>query len=103
MPSRDVGGPADDLKKLVLAEIDPADPQLLGIRMGSDGLHPADPHAAEGRCRGLDRVDLQTRHAELVGQLPGVDRWVHPLPQPRLAESHLLLPFTLVSSTDLIP
>ena len=95
-PLGDVGGPADDLDRRVLAEIHPTDPQLLGIRMRCDGLHPADPHAAEGRGRGFDCVDLETRHAELVGQVPGVDRWVHPLPQPRLAESHLLLPYMLV-------
>ncbi len=75
-----------------------ADPQLGGVRMGRDALNQTDDDATEGRRRRFDGVHLQTRHAELIGQLLGVDRRIHPLAQPSLTESHVPLSYVPVST-----
>ncbi len=59
--------------------------------MGHDTLNQADRDAAEGGRGRFDGVHFQTRHAELIGQLLGVDWRIHPLTQPSLTESHVAL------------
>jgi hypothetical protein len=89
---RDIGRAADDLERGVLADIDRADTQLGGVRMRLDTEHMADPDPTENRGCRFDRVDLQPRHAELIGQALGIDRRVHPFAQPCFTESHVPLP-----------
>ena len=89
---RDIGRAADDLERGVLADIDRADTQLGGVRMRLDAEHMPDLDPTENRRRRFDRVDLQPRHAELIGQTLGIDRRVHPFAQPCLTESHVPLP-----------
>ncbi len=87
----DVRCTADDLQRFALPGIDAADTQLVGIGMGIDGHDLRDQQVAQAHTGRLNRIDLQPGHSQLLDQLIGRDRRVHPFTQPLFAEFHNLI------------
>ena len=83
-----VGRAADDGDRVGLADIDRADPQAVGVGMGSDAQHLADDDAGQVRGNRLDTVDFEPGHGQLFDQAVAVEVGIDPLAQPLLTEFH---------------
>jgi hypothetical protein len=64
-----IGGPADDLQRLVGADLNLANTEFAGVGMGLAGLHESNHHSGTGGREILDRLDLETGDRKAFGQL----------------------------------
>ena len=82
-----VGGAADDLQ-LRAARRHAADLQLVGLRMPLGGEDLGHHHAAEGRRRGGDRLELETGERHARAELARRETRVDPVLEPGQRQLH---------------
>ena len=85
----DVGGAADDRPRAVLADLDRADPQPVGVGVLDRLGHLADDEVVRrGRADDVDPLDLGAGHHQPLGQLLDRDAGVAVLAQPGVRHPH---------------